>query len=493
MSALVGVLNPVLQLAATPFLFHRVGAASYGIWILIVSVVAASGLATLGLGEAATKYSGGLSRQERSTGALRLIRSIWTLYLVLGFLAAALLWAAAPLLSETIFRAEAGEIAEVVKVLRISAFGVFLRFLYGVAEAALRGHERYDVESTWAMVNSTGTTLLAVLCVSLGGGLASLVISSVAVTGFTALGLACSLCRLLRSARWMAPLFHAGSLKEVFGFGVYTWLQCVNGVVSQQVDRFVIASWLGVSAAGYYSACLQVVLTTNGILSRACAFVFPLAAKYREQGNSAALLALFQKGMILSTSIGWIFSSVFIIFGGDFLRLWMGAEFAMNSTAVLQTLAVWNAFLASSIIPFYFLNATGHQKLNTLFGVISTATFVFSALVLIPRAGLMGAALARLCTIAPSLVTRSILIRTLQPKAIWFGGLYMLLPTIVATSVAILSLAHFVPDGIPLFSYKLLLAGVSALACFLASSQIYKWLLSSCKPQTVGQTVVAQM
>ena len=389
-SASVGVLNPLLQLAATPFLFHRVGAASYGIWILIVSVVAASGLATLGLGEAATKYVAVYRGRNDTAGVIRVIRSIWTLYLALGFLAAVLLWAAAPILSETIFKAGAREMAEVVHVLRISAFGVFLRFLYGVAEAALRGHERYDVESTWAMANATGTTLMAVLCVGLGGGLTSLIVSSVAVMGLTAIGLAYSLCQVLGTGCWMAPLLHGESLKEVFGFGVYTWLQCVNGVVSQQLDRFVIASWLGVSAAGYYSACLQVVLTTNGILSRGCAFVFPLAAKYREQGNSAALLAIFEKAMILSTSIGWIFSSVLIIYGGDFLRLWMGAEFATHSTVVLQALALWNAFLASSIIPFYFLNATGHQRLNTLFGMISITTFRCSAFVLIPIAGLLG-------------------------------------------------------------------------------------------------------
>lgn len=434
-SGLSAMVNPVVQFVATPVIFHHLGAASFGIWALITSVIAVSGLASMGLGEAATKYVALYRARRDPSGVLRIVRGVWTLYLVLGAVTALGVFFAAPWIAGALFHLEGEMLAGATAALRVAALGIVIRFFYGVAEAAVRGYERYDVESTWTTLNSVSASVAALISVWLGGGLVEVVWVGVITTLVCAVGLGFALTRLAGSAKWAVPHVDRATIREVMGFGVFSWLQNVNGMVMLQLDRVVIGAWLGAAAAGYYSVCLQLVQTAHGVLSRASGFIFPLVVKHREEGNRPALWRLFKDGLLLTTIAGWLFSSVFVVFGHQFLALWMGAEFAAASGPLLVLLGVYNAFLATSIVPFYFLNATGREKQNTVLVALSTASFLGAAFFLIRAVGLIGAPLARLFTIWAGLVSRTVVIRTLTGDRRWSAGLVTLAPPAAAVLI----------------------------------------------------------
>jgi len=472
------MVNPILQLVAVPILFKRLGAEDFGIWALINAVIASSGIANLGLGDAATKYVAKHRARSEASRVISIIRSIFLLYLVLGAMAAAVVWLAAHWIALHGFKAKSDHLTLAVTSLRIAAVGIVIRFAYGVMESTVRGYDRYDIESVWGTSNAVITTLLAVVCAMSGAGLNVILLVGITVQAVSFAGLAGAVRRLAQTWRFLEPGFDRASMKEVFSFGVFTWLQTLNGIVLQQLDRLVIGASVGAVAVGYYSVCLQLVQTAQTVLSRASAFVFPLIVRYNEEGRKEQLWDLFKQGMILTTVTGWIMSGGIFVFGGNFLALWMGPAFAQRATFPLQILSVWTAFLATSILIFYFLNATGNERLNTLLSASSSFSFLVAGICLIPAFGVVGAAWARLLSFLPALVGVGMVFRRCFNERRWYVSILILIPTTVAVFETMLlhnsRMIYTTGD----FFLKIIIFGIACISCAAACCLVYLKVLA---------------
>jgi O-antigen/teichoic acid export membrane protein len=251
------------------------------------------------------------------------------------------------------------------------------------------------------------------------------------------------------------------------------WLQTLNGIVLQQLDRLVIGALVGAVAVGYYSVCLQLVQTAHLVLSRASAFIFPLVVRYREENRKEMLWKLFKQGMILTTIAGWLMSGGLLVFGGNFLAVWMGPGFALKATLTLQILAIWSAFLATSIMQFYFLNATGNERLNTVLGGSSSVAFLIAGIFLIQSLGVTGAAWARLLSYSPALVASSIICRRCFNDRRWYVGILLLLPTGVAVTETLLFNNSQMVNTAGGLCMKMILFGIAGASCAAVCWLIY--------------------
>ena len=262
-------------------------------------------------------------------------------------------------------------------------------------------------------------------------------------------------------------------MKEVFSFGMFTWIQAINGMVLHQLDRVLIGTTMGPASVGYYAVSLQIVQTAHGVLVKASAFLFPIIVKFREECRWDELWSLFQRGMIITTLGGWLISGGIITFGKAFLAAWMGAQFAEMASETLQILAIWNACLATTIVQLYFLNATGGERLNAGFGILSSGLFVIGALILIPSLGAKGAAMARLFAVLSSLVTRTVFYRRVFDDRRWFACILPLIPLApaIVLTVAIMRVrkgSGALDWGFGIFGYIL-----SSIICYLLARVVY--------------------
>src|ERR671930_206625 len=72
--------------ALTPFVVHQLGATSYGLWVLVASLIAWGNLLDLGVGAAVTKYVAEFRARGRSEEASDLIATALSIYSVVGLL-----------------------------------------------------------------------------------------------------------------------------------------------------------------------------------------------------------------------------------------------------------------------------------------------------------------------------------------------------------------------------------------------------------------------
>jgi O-antigen/teichoic acid export membrane protein len=253
------------------------------------------------------------------------------------------------------------------------------------------------------------STLGAFGVLSLGFGLAVIVVWGVFVMAFGVIFLALKLNKFMPDRTWWIPSFDYATFKEVASFGVFTWWQTLNGLILYQLDRVVIAVAGGVASVGYYSFCMQLIQTIHSVLAKGAGFVFPMAVKLHEERDRRGLWKLFCRGNYIIGWISWFVYAPLIAYAEIILKMWMGSDFATDATHILQILGIWGIFMSTSILPFYLMNATGAERMNAYFGSASAGLFVVVGIFAVPQYAALGAASARLSTILVSLVSRTIL------------------------------------------------------------------------------------
>jgi O-antigen/teichoic acid export membrane protein len=198
----------------------------------------------------------------------------------------------------------------------------------------------------------------------------------------------------------LRPLLSRAVLDESAGYAGYIWLQAVTNMVHANFDRFLIASQIGTEALAYYAISLQLAQQIHTFLSRAFGFLFPLFSEMCEWGMPARVRYVYVRAFIASIGLALAIAVPLYLAGPDILRLWVGKDVAAESSDIFRILVCYSAILATTIVPHYFLNGVGDARLNALFSMVSVAVAAVATVVLVPRFGAGGAALARV-TIAP--------------------------------------------------------------------------------------------
>jgi len=354
------------------------------------------------------------------------------LYLLLGCLSAAATAVLSRWMTTSAFNIPRESREMAVMAIRIAGLGLAVRFAYAVLEAIARGYQRYDMESLYGIFNTLATLLMAVVFAGMGKGLVWILSGAVVVIAIGAIGLAVQIAKLIRGWEWILPVTDWPVLKETLSFGVFSWVQGVSGLLLSQADRLLIASIIGPSALTYYVVCVQITQMAHGLLAKAGSFLFPYATSLSTKGDILALKRLFRRGMVVTTLLGCAMALGIIAFGEVVLRLWLGAEFAHNAREALVGLAAFNGFLATSIVPYHYMNGTGFVKLNTFIGLLSGVLVCSAVAFAVPAYGIVGAAWARLSNLAVSLVGRTILCRRVLRDRRWYAGLIQLVPPLAA-------------------------------------------------------------
>lgn len=481
-SSLDYLLLPILWIIGTPILVSRLGTDQYGIWALANTFMGLSGVFAFGLGAATIKYVSKYRALNDEVSIVRVIRSTLTMYAVFGLVAGLIIFAAAPLLVTTIFSKIQGEnVALAVAALRVGAFGIMVRFIDEVFHAGMHGFERYDLSAKISMVITVLIVSMNVGLVLAGFSVSEMLLASIIIIFTGALVKAFILKRQLVPNLVIAPLIDIPTLKEVFSFGIYSWVQSLSYILLSQADKFIIASLLGPSALTYYAVCLQLAQQIHTLISKAASFLFPLASVVQEQGDTKRLRSFYFKGIHLTTILGVAIGFPMFMLSHSILTLWMGQAFADEAAIILRILSFTFTLLVTSIVPYYYLNGTGFVRLNALFGLASGLIVSVTALLTIPILGVAGAAWARAANAPIDVISRTVLhFRVLDDRR-WYAGIYIFLPVLVAFAIGLLLLQWF---GEPSLNF-LGLIGLGSLYALLGLGMGYGVTRSLTRVQSV--------
>ena len=386
---------PIGMLAVAPVVLRNLGTAQYGVWTLATVAVSIGGIIASGFGDANIQYVANRRGAGDPSALLRAVRCMMGINLVLGVLFSVTGWALSPLASRHAAGADLELQRSCLWSLRVASVLMAVRAVESVCISTQRAFERYGA----AVRISILARLLALVA---GAGLTFVsrsVVMLMAVAGILMMASVYLQLRQLKrllSAQSLLPAFNHEAVRALFGFGIYSWLQAVSGVVFNQIDRLMLGVSLGATAVTSYALCTQMAQPRFGFDAAGLHFLFPYlshrAASTEDGPVRSAILIAFACNLTFVA----ISTAVLLLFGGTILRIWVGAAIAQAATPVLSMILWSSALLGLSVTASYALLALGRFRTVTLFNLTGGVTMALLMFLLAPRLGIRGIAIARL-------------------------------------------------------------------------------------------------
>jgi O-antigen/teichoic acid export membrane protein len=389
------VMQPLLMIASTPFLAHRLGLDLYGIWMLVSAIAGTMGIFGLGMSDATVKYVSAYRGRNDVPAVIRILRTTLTMTVGAGALAATLIFLAAPILTEKVFKIQTQYQATTLLAIRLGGVVLLLRAVDSVFVSVLRAYETYAPSVRNSILVRVLTIVCALVVVAIGYGVVAIMVATVAATMLGVLLQAASVRRIIPGVSF-ALTISRDSWAEILSFGFYTWLQNVAGVIFGQADRLLIAALSSTTAVAYYTICVQLAQPVHGFLSAAFNSLFPHISARHEAGDAQGCRRVYRVAIAVNVMVTVLLCAPLIVFGKQILRLWMGPNFAANAYFLLVLLTIAFAILSVNVVPHYTLLALGKARFVSLVNLTGGVLSLIAAAVLIPLLGPIGAALGRM-------------------------------------------------------------------------------------------------
>jgi len=469
------IVLPLLFLLATPFLVSRLGTEQFGIWMLVNALTGMLSVMHFGLGDATVKYVSKYRAREDWQSVVQVVRSTQTVYGSLGILSATAICLCAGSLAHHVFKIESSHQGLAIAAIRIGAIGLVLRFFNNVFAAALQGFERYDLSARVTIITKAATIGSIVVAVAVGYGLEVVLWLSVLCAAGGAVALAFVAKWLIPTLRFW-PILDREALREVFGFGFYSWLSAIAGTIFSQADVLLVGVLLGTVAVTYYSVCQKLAMQVHALLAAGSAFLFPMSSVAAERGDLRQMHRIYTGALSLIGVLSAAIGVPLFLFSESILTHWMGADFALHASGLLKILVFGYALLATSIVPFNVLNGTGRVRANMVFAWLTLLIVIAGIFALVPMGGLAGVAWAKVLNIGPLLVAMAYVQRKVLREMSWTTILVPFLPVLFLFGLAQLLLGFY---GNPHLNNLITLGGVilgsMALAGILGS--LLQWVV----------------
>jgi len=342
---------PAAFLAVTPFFIDRLGENVFGEWMLLNSYVfIAVHLVGFGLPVSITAHvAEAIGQGERKklhayiNAASRLLGRMTALTILFGLLLVLM-----GSLGWSFFE------DEIWKSIIIATFFIATKFPEILYQNIFKGQEYYNKAAIFNMLNRFLALGAQIMLVSKGYSLVAIFLSNLGISFLALIPQAWIIYRSLPGYRPYL-LKSLPEKKELYHFGFWTWLQTIIAIISYQLDRFLVAYFLGTATVTYYVLASTIVNHLHMAFEASVSWLLPKVARLRAAMHDTLghfiTIRAFSVGFALLIIAGLYFISE------PLFTLWLGPEKYDKMIGFFRLFLVFEAFLILSIVPKYYLNA----------------------------------------------------------------------------------------------------------------------------------------
>ncbi len=390
---LLGQGAPLLVAIFTiPLLIKGLGTERFGVLTLGWIMVGYLSLIDMGLGRALTQ----LVAKKLGTGQEQEIPSlVWTslfLMLVMGLIGALLFILLSPWLVYDILKIPIILQSETLHAFYLIALSIPIVIITAALRGVLEAYQRFGAISILRILMGMFTYLGPVMVLPFSQSIFVVIGVLVLVRLFAVLA------HLLISFYSISAFRHKITIqidvvKPLINFGSWMTVTNIIGPLMVYLDRFLIGALVSVTAVTYYSTPSDVVRGLSLISGAIAGVLFPAFATSLVQDYNRASL-IFSKGVKYTFIILFPITLLIVTLSHEGLSLWLGSEFAQNSTHILQWLAIGVFINGLAQIPFALVQGAGRADLTAKLHLIELPFYLFIVWWAIGNYGIEGAAVA---------------------------------------------------------------------------------------------------
>jgi O-antigen/teichoic acid export membrane protein len=345
------LIYPAVFLAATPFFINKLGENVFGEWMLINAYVFISvHVVSFGLSHSLIVHvSGALGKQDRSKlyAYINAATRALGIMMILSALVGLALWIL-PMQKVGFFD------AYIWKTIAAATFFIAIKFPEMLFQNIYKGFEYYNKSAIFNMTNRVLALAVQFVLVMKGHSILAIFIGSFIVNFLVVCVQGFMIYRDLPGYKFQV-IQRMRERKELYHFGFWTWLQTIIAVTSYQMDRFMIAYFLGTATVTYYVLASTIANHLHMAFEAVVSWFLPkisrLKAAVQDTNKHFFTIRAFSVGFSLLTIIGVYLAS------GPVFKLWLGPEKYDKIIGFFELFLIFEAFMIMSIVPKLYLNA----------------------------------------------------------------------------------------------------------------------------------------
>lgn len=376
-------------------LARGLGAEGYGLYVLAVSAATLfAGISLLGFDDAMVRYVAIHSGRVDRDGLPGTIQLGFIVGLGGGLLMGAALYVLAAPIGERLF-----DEPDLVPLLRLLALAVPFITLSNVLLGTARGFRRMDYAAFAEKIVQSIVRMVLVLILALSGLLA--VRSAVIAFGLADVAASVTLIVLLNRGFPMRDTLRLGvrrDTKAVVRYAIPLWLSGLLRQFRRNIQNVMLGAMSSIANVGVFAVASRVSMVAGVSSTSIYVSSRPLMAQLHDRGDRQGL------GRLYATTTRWTFGLnvpfflVIVLYAGPILHLF-GEAFAGATTALIL-IAFAELVSAATGTCQGVIDMTGHTRMKLANTILNTIVLIGGGAILIPRFGVIGAAVAALLAVA---------------------------------------------------------------------------------------------
>ncbi|MBS3770357.1 MAG: oligosaccharide flippase family protein [Bacteroidales bacterium] len=345
------LIYPAAFLAATPFFINNLGEDVFGEWMLMNSYVFISvHLVGFGLSRSIIAHvSAAVGENDQS----KLYAYINAATRVLGIMMLTAILIGLGIITTPMEKTGFFD-AYIWDTISVATFLIALKFPELLFQNIFKGFEKYNMAAIFNILNRLTALMVHFVLVYRGYSILGIFVGSVVVNCIMVIILAYVIYKRLPGYK-LRVLKIFKERRELYHFGFWSWLQNIIAVVSFQMDRFLIAYFLGTATVTYFVLATTITNHLHRAFEAVVSWFLPKVSRIKASDQDT------QKHFhtIRAFSVGFSLLIIIVVYliSEPLFTLWLGQEKYSKMIGFFKLFLIFEAFLLMSIVPKLYLNA----------------------------------------------------------------------------------------------------------------------------------------
>ena len=382
---------PILVFATTPYFLKTLGAADYGLWMLLTATVGVGTILNVGTGAATIKLVSeriGSETHDELTGVVR--RALAVAVVGGGVLAVAVIFVF-QFGGKTLFD-KMGTPQIVLLTGGTAAILGWIEQIDSVFSSAVKGAERFGGVARVEMASKAVQIAVALFAVSIDGGLV-LLFCALMVVALLRLIAKAHLARALLGLTSIWPKF-AGA-RDFLKLSKWGWLQGFGGMLFASADRFIVGSLFGATTLSNYSVAAMLPQQIHAVAAAGMSYIFPMISRRRAGTKSFSIAKIAVATLVANLVFSGATAICLWFFGEKIFAIWLPGSLPTDAKTTFKYLIVAYFLLALSIVPHYILLGLGQMRFVALNACFAGGIAILVMASLVQQFGLVGVGMGR--------------------------------------------------------------------------------------------------
>lgn len=386
---LLSPLTIVASIIFTPIIINLFGISNYGIFSLMINLIAFSGLLNLGLGIASTKDISKISYENNKSINNIINTNFFTTFFVATFFSF-LLFFSFNFLIENIYNFDEKDKKLVSSLNFLISTTIFFQIMLFSFRSYLIGLNKLNIAKINEIFLSIGSLIATYFCLSFGYYISDVF-----------------LIRLLPLLFYLFFIFFYLNKKTSFVFtvndfnynnainqlryGLKSFIN-INSLYIREIPLLFIGVFLDPFAVAIYTPFKLLVNAISLLLTNLNENLFPIVGA-KSFKNKNDKINFFDSIFYTITFCSLIVHLVFILFAKTIIDLWLGNTFS-SQILVLYILAIGSFSYSISSSLFYFSQGLSKPEVGRNFGIYLLIANILLSTIFIPRFDIVGASMS---------------------------------------------------------------------------------------------------